>query len=191
MFSTRHSLREHFLRGEELLDSFGKTIQMALQPRNGRPARSDRRKPMGELPGSHRSVIRIYERFLDSRDRLKRYMDVLLHEMIHSLVSNYCCRCHSCNPSLQDYLGQTGHGVGYIKLAKEAEAFAKRMMNIDLRVGLRECVAIEIYTIQEQWPWEELGLSESNMMKAAERCRRLSASEQTRESASGDQTLDQ
>lgn len=153
-------------------------------------------QPDGALPGSRRSVIRIYETSLDSGDRLKYYMNVLLHEMIHSLEINYCCRCHSCNSGLQDFWGQTGHGVGFIKLLKKAQAFAKRMMNIDLHVGLREGLATEIYALQEkqleiEWPWEELGLSESEMMEAAEWCRKRKASEQIQDSAPGDETLDQ
>jgi hypothetical protein len=70
------------------------------------------------------------------------------------------------------------------------------MMNLDLRVGLRKCVPIEIHTLQEkqlqiEWPWEELGLSESTVMKAAEWYRKWKASEQTQDSAPGDKTLGQ
>jgi hypothetical protein len=49
----------------------------------------------GSAPGDCRSVIRIYKTSIDSKDRLKQYMSVLLHEMIHSLEANYCCRCLS------------------------------------------------------------------------------------------------
>jgi hypothetical protein len=134
---------------------------------------------IGHTPDNRRSQIRIYESLTTkSGDRLKNFMNTLLHEMIHSIKFNYCCRCPSCKESYENLWGLSGHGPGWIKLSRGAEDFAKKMLNIKLEVGVETSVPIEIYTHQEKqhqldWRWAELeGLKEWKMMRKAERYRK-------------------
>lgn len=92
---------------------------------------------------------------------LRGYIGTLLHEMVHSLISIYVCDCKICYADPNNPDGKTGHGKGWTELAHTIEVFAKKMMNIDLDLGVVEAVAEELVTTREpeyEWPLEELGI---------------------------------
>jgi hypothetical protein len=81
--------------------------------------------------------------------------------MVHSLISIYVCDCPICHTDPNNPDGKTGHGEGSVELALEIKVFAKKMMKIELDLGILEAVAIELLATGESahdWPLEELGI---------------------------------
>lgn len=83
-------------------------------------------------PGNIQAPITIYEN-VDEKDPLKRlcyYLGLLIHEMVHAVLSIFPCKCDICfRPGIyQD--GETGHGIPWLMLSYVIETFCK------VRLGL-------------------------------------------------------
>ena len=53
-------------------------------------------------------------------DRLRNYVSVLLHEMIHAFMSLYACRRYNCDREPEN-VGVTGHGEAWCHTAQALE----------------------------------------------------------------------
>lgn len=81
--------------------------------------------------------VYIYER-LDQDDEamlLHKYLEILLHEMIHAFIHIYICLCPSCEVQTARLEGPGGHGVTWHLLADAMEDFTARFLGLELDLG--------------------------------------------------------
>jgi hypothetical protein len=95
-------------------------------------------------PGVSQSLtkIYIYER-LDQNDEvmlLHKYLEILLHEMIHAFIHIYICLCPSCKISTLRLEGSGGHGVTWHLLADATEDFSASFLGLALDLGRADAV---------------------------------------------------
>jgi len=119
-------------------------------------------------PNTINSAIEVFETFAvrdgeeySSAKHIHGYIGTQLHGMVHSLISIYVCDCPICYIDPNNPDGKTRHGEGSVELALEIKVFAKKMMKIELDLGILEAVAIELLATGESahdWPLEELGI---------------------------------
>jgi hypothetical protein len=62
--------------------------------------------------------IVIFERrdVADKARRLRIYMQILLHEMLHAFSTNFVCFCIDCRVGFADIHGITGHGLPWYRV---------------------------------------------------------------------------
>lgn len=77
-------------------------------------------------------------------DRLRSYLETLLHEMIHAFLNIYTCLCSKCSYDIPRTIGHTGHGLPWHKIANSIESFVKTKLNLELDLERRASLAIEI-----------------------------------------------
>lgn len=81
--------------------------------------------------------VYIYER-LDQDDEamlLHKYLEILLHEIIHAVIHIYICLCPSCEVQTARWEGPGGHGVTWHLLADAMEDFTARFLGLELDLG--------------------------------------------------------
>jgi len=79
------------------------------------------------------SEIFIFEsKTTDPKIGLREYLQVLAHEMTHSLFQIYVCRCrHKCWFRRETEYGVTGHGLPWQKCAQKVEEFLKKSLHLE------------------------------------------------------------
>jgi hypothetical protein len=92
------------------------------------------------------ALISIYESSeKDPKERLRLYIQTMLHEMIHVFIYNYACFCSRCKTKYEDDEGKTGHGKAWQSIAYEIEIFVRNELDVDLNLNRVVSIAEELY----------------------------------------------
>lgn len=79
----------------------------------------------------------------DPYERLRKYLAVLLHEMIHAMFNLYVCfSCDECVKETWALEGMTGHGEAWQEVALLIEERCEELLDEDL--DLRRCSSAEV-----------------------------------------------
>ncbi|PMD38387.1 hypothetical protein L207DRAFT_585289 [Hyaloscypha variabilis F] len=78
-------------------------------------------------------------------ERLRIYIQTLLHEMIHAFIQIYACFCSRCKTKYEDQEGKTGHGQAWQSIAYEIEIFVRNELGLDLDLNRVISIAEELY----------------------------------------------
>ncbi|KAJ8065383.1 hypothetical protein OCU04_006072 [Sclerotinia nivalis] len=98
------------------------------------------------MRGEIKAIIEIWRRpdIANRQERLRSYLETLLHEMIHAFLNIYTCLCSKCSHDIPRTIGHTGHGLPWHKIADNIERFVKSKLDLELDLERRACLAIEI-----------------------------------------------
>ena len=104
--------------------------------------------------GIQKAYVTIFEDFKfakNPRARLRHYLGVLVHEMLHAVLCLYCCRCDNCNPEQSlDGDGETGHGLLWLKAAKNIEFFLDSTLYLELSLSRAMSLAYELWESKQE-----------------------------------------
>ncbi|PQE16007.1 hypothetical protein CJF32_00004883 [Rutstroemia sp. NJR-2017a WRK4] len=113
------------------------------------------------------TVIYIFKRpeIAWEKERLRIYLIVLLHEMIHALIREYACGCFRCVRCHVEGSGHTGHGYTWQLIAAEVEKTTRLRLGLELDLLRGQSLEyelnagdLELQTARMFYPAEELGL---------------------------------
>jgi hypothetical protein len=76
--------------------------------------------------------------------RMKKYVESLLHEMVHALIDIYTCSCADCGNNYKSDEGETGHGRTWQAIAHAVEKFCFNELSLELDLGRARGLANEI-----------------------------------------------
>ncbi|ESZ95116.1 hypothetical protein SBOR_4483 [Sclerotinia borealis F-4128] len=93
-----------------------------------------------------KAVIEIWRRpdITNRQERLRSYLETLLHEMIHAFLNIYTCLCSKCSHDIPKTVGHTGHGLPWHKIANSIESFVRSKLDLKLDLERRASLAMEI-----------------------------------------------
>jgi hypothetical protein len=92
------------------------------------------------------ALIHILERVESEphAQRMKCYIECLLHEMIHAIIRIYTCSCADCGNNYKPDVGETGHGRTWQAIAHAVEKFCFNELGLDLDLQREGGLAREI-----------------------------------------------
>ena len=114
-----------------------------------------------------RSTITIFEiDIVQTRSScLRKYVQNLLHEMLHAFFNIYVRHCPDCNNEALALGGTTGHGLPWLRVALQLERFCKQELDLSVDLGRALALAGEIYEIEgvPEQMLEKLGLDDEEV----------------------------
>ena len=76
--------------------------------------------------------------------RMEKYIESLLHEMIHAFIGIYTCSCADCSNNYKPDVGKTGHGRTWQAIAYAVEIFCFNELGLELDLGRARGLASEV-----------------------------------------------
>ena len=116
-------------------------------PRTGRGLNSYTIKSVSLPGGEIRSKIEIHiledgEEW-ERKERLRAYLGILFHEMIHVFLLTYSCRREGCEALLPG-MGKLGHGEAWHDIAFAAETAMRKLLGLEVDLLRKWCLVTEL-----------------------------------------------
>jgi len=117
-----------------------------------------------------RSDIFIFEdETTNLEDRFRQYLQTLAHEMTHSFLEVFVCRCrHKCGLLQAAELGLTGHGLAWQRCAQRVENFLKKYLHPEAHLSRNLTMSLELSMTKKEsttMPLQELRLDKEEVDK--------------------------